>query len=110
VDRVEHHHINRCHGERPVLERARAVVGIAGINWWFTSGNPIVTLWTPATGAREFQCEPTDLVVLVRGMAHTLHPDHPLVHHQFSSVPRPGVREGHIPVAILQRERSSALE
>jgi mannose-6-phosphate isomerase-like protein (cupin superfamily) len=70
--------------------------------WWFTSGNPSVTLWTPATGAREYQCEPGDLVVLVRGMAHTLRADHPLVYHQFSSVPRPGARQGHIPVATLQ--------
>ena len=66
--------------------------------WWFTSGEPIVTLWTEATGARTYQLGPGDLVACVRGVAHTLRADHPLVYYQFSSVQRPGARRGHLPV------------
>jgi len=69
--------------------------------WWFTSGDPTVTLWTPATGERKYQLEPGDLVVLVRGMAHTLWAEHALTYFQFSSVPRPGARGGHLTVEEL---------
>jgi len=68
--------------------------------WWFTSGKPVVTLWTSITGTREYQLEEGDLVVLVRGMAHTLRADHKLVYQQFSSIKRPGTRDGHLPVVI----------
>jgi len=66
--------------------------------WWFTGGKPIVTLWTASKGAREYSLEEGDLVVLVRGMAHTLRADHTLTYFQFSSIPRPGARAGHLPV------------
>ncbi len=69
--------------------------------WWFTGGSPIVTLWTKATGAREYKLQPGDLVACVRGVAHTLRADHDLVYHQFSSVRRPGAREGHLPIEKL---------
>lgn len=65
--------------------------------WWFTSGEPLITLWTQAAGSRHFQLHSGDLVACVRGVAHTLHADHQLVYFQFSSVRRPGAREGHIP-------------
>ncbi len=64
--------------------------------WWFTSGTPVVTLWTEATGVREYQLEPGDMVACLRGVAHTLRADHELVYFQFSSVPRPGTRPGHL--------------
>ncbi len=67
--------------------------------WWFTSGEPVVTLWTEATGTREYHLRAGDMVACVRGVAHTLHADHPLIYHQFSSVRRPGAREGHLPIA-----------
>ena len=66
--------------------------------WWFTSGTPIVTLWTEATGAQEYHLQAGDLVACVRGVAHTLRADHPLVYYQFTSVKRPGARMGHLPV------------
>jgi mannose-6-phosphate isomerase-like protein (cupin superfamily) len=66
--------------------------------WWFTEGEPVVTLWTEATGAREYRLAAGDLVACGRGVAHTLRADHPLVYYQFSSVRRPGAREGHLPV------------
>ena len=66
--------------------------------WWFTSGTPIVTLWTEATGAREYHLQAGDLVACVRGVAHTLRADHPLVYYQFTSVKHPGARMGHLPV------------
>jgi mannose-6-phosphate isomerase-like protein (cupin superfamily) len=64
--------------------------------WWFVEGHPRVTLWTPATGTRDYALGPGDLVALVRGMAHTLRADHPLVYHQFESLPAEGVRRGHL--------------
>jgi quercetin dioxygenase-like cupin family protein len=64
--------------------------------WWFTSGTPVVTLWTPETGLREYQLEPGDMVACRRGVAHTLWADHTLVYQQFSSVLRPGARGGHL--------------
>jgi mannose-6-phosphate isomerase-like protein (cupin superfamily) len=69
--------------------------------WWFTSGEPVVTLWTEALGAREYRLRPGDLVACLRGVAHTLRADHPLVYHQFSGVRRPGAREGHLEVPPL---------
>ena len=72
--------------------------------WWFTSGRPVVTLWTEATGPREYGLGPGDLVACPRGVAHTLRADHPLVYHQFSSVRRPGARPGHRPVAAERPE------
>src|SRR5579862_216782 len=66
--------------------------------WWFTSGEPVITLWTEAAGARQYHLHPGDLVACVRGVAHTLRADHPLTYYQFSSVRRPGAREGHLPV------------
>jgi mannose-6-phosphate isomerase-like protein (cupin superfamily) len=65
--------------------------------WWFTSGSPIVTLFTEASGKREYQLQAGDMVACLRGVAHTLRADHALVYYQFCSVRRPGVREGHIP-------------
>ncbi|MBI3922331.1 MAG: hypothetical protein HY318_13000 [Armatimonadetes bacterium] len=65
--------------------------------WWFTSGEPVVTLWTQASGAKEHQLHPGDMVACVRGVGHTLRADHDLVYFQFCSVPRPGAREGHLP-------------
>jgi mannose-6-phosphate isomerase-like protein (cupin superfamily) len=64
--------------------------------WWFTEGNPVVTLWTPQSGLRDYQLEPGDLVACRRGVAHTLWADHMLVYQQFSSVPRPGAHGGHL--------------
>ena len=64
--------------------------------WWFTSGTPVVTLWTKTSGAHEYQLQPGDMVACLRGVAHTLRADHPLVYFQFSSVRRPGAREGHL--------------
>lgn len=64
--------------------------------WWFTSGTPVITLWSEATGIREYQLEPGDMVACLRGVAHTLRADHELVYFQFSSVPRPGARSGHL--------------
>ena len=66
--------------------------------WWFTEGEPVVTLWTEAVGTREYRLQAGDLVACVRGVAHTLRADHRLVYHQFSSIRRPGAREGHLPV------------
>jgi mannose-6-phosphate isomerase-like protein (cupin superfamily) len=68
--------------------------------WWFTSGEPVITLWTEAAGTREYRLQPGDLVACVRGIAHTLRADHPLIYYQFSSVKRAGAREGHLPVAL----------
>lgn len=64
--------------------------------WWFTSGTPVVTLWTEATGTREYQLEPGDMVACLRGVAHTLRADHELVYFQFASCPRHGARGGHL--------------
>jgi quercetin dioxygenase-like cupin family protein len=69
--------------------------------WWFTSGEPVVTLWTEGAGAREYRLGPGDLVACLRGVAHTLRANHPLIYFQFSSVRRPGAREGHLPVPPL---------
>ena len=71
--------------------------------WWFTSGSPVVTLWTEAAGAQEFQLEPGDMVACLRGVAHTLRADHALVYYQFSSVRANGAREGHILPEELHR-------
>jgi quercetin dioxygenase-like cupin family protein len=65
--------------------------------WWFTSGDPVITLWTEASGTHEYHLHAGDLVACLRGVAHTLRADHPLVYYQFSSVRRPGAREGHLP-------------
>ena len=64
--------------------------------WWFTSGTPVVTLWTEAAGEREYRLEPGDMVACLRGVANTLRADHELVYFQFSSVRRDGAREGHL--------------
>ena len=64
--------------------------------WWFTSGTPVVTLWTEAAGAREYRLGPGDMVACLRGVAHTLRADHRLVYYQFSSVRRAGARPGHL--------------
>ena len=72
--------------------------------WWFTSGEPVVTLWTPGAGESEHRLGPGDLVALVRGMAHTLRADHDLVYFQFAGVRRPGAREGHLPLERLLKE------
>ncbi len=64
--------------------------------WWFTSGDPTITLWTEGAGTRRYQLHAGDLVACLRGVAHTLHAEQPLVYHQFSSVKRPGSREGHL--------------
>jgi quercetin dioxygenase-like cupin family protein len=66
--------------------------------WWFTSGEPTVTLWTVRSGAKEYALQPGDMVACVRGVAHTLRAETDLVYFQFSSVKRPGAREGHLPV------------
>ena len=68
--------------------------------WWFTQGEPVVTLWTESGGARQYHLHPGDLVACLRGVAHTLHADHTLVYYQFSSARRPGAREGHLPVTL----------
>jgi mannose-6-phosphate isomerase-like protein (cupin superfamily) len=68
--------------------------------WWFTQGDPIVTLWTESSGSREYQLYPGDMVVCPRGVAHTLRADHDLIYYQFFSVRRPGTRMGHIPVNV----------
>ena len=65
--------------------------------WWFTGGTPRVTLWTQASGEREYQLQPGDMVACLRGVAHTLYADHDLVYFQFCSVRRPGARDGHLP-------------
>jgi quercetin dioxygenase-like cupin family protein len=70
--------------------------------WWFTQGEPLVTLWTETAGARQYQLHPGDLVACLRGVAHTLHADHTLVYYQFSSVRRAGAREGHLPVILAE--------
>jgi len=64
--------------------------------WWFTSGEPLVTLWTERAGEHQYHLQGGDLVACLRGVAHTLHADHTLVYFQFSSVRRPGAREGHL--------------
>ena len=66
--------------------------------WWFTRGAPEVTLWTEGGGTRDYLLRAGDLVACVRGVAHTLRADHELAYYQFSSVRRPGAREGHIPL------------
>lgn len=71
--------------------------------WWFTTGEPLVTLWTESAGTRQYQLHPGDLVACPRGIAHTLQADHPLVYYQFSSVRRPDAREGHLPVTMEKR-------
>ena len=70
--------------------------------WWFTSGNPIITLWTEAAGAREYQLGPGDMVACLRGVAHTLRADCEVVYFQFSSTPRAGAREGHLTEGVPQ--------
>lgn len=75
--------------------------------WCFTSGSPIVTLWTPTSGRKEYQLQPGDLVACVRGVGHTLKADHALVYFQFESVPRQGARRGHLPVVEEPTEDDS---
>jgi mannose-6-phosphate isomerase-like protein (cupin superfamily) len=70
--------------------------------WWFTSGTPVVTLWTEENGIREYQLEPGDMVACLRGVAHSLRADHELVYFQFFSVLRPGTREGHLTEGVPQ--------
>jgi mannose-6-phosphate isomerase-like protein (cupin superfamily) len=76
--------------------------------WWFTEGEPVVTLWTEDSGAREYQLGPGDLVACLRGVAHTLRAEHRLTYRQFSSVRRPGAREGHVPVEAHDHARHGA--
>jgi mannose-6-phosphate isomerase-like protein (cupin superfamily) len=64
--------------------------------WWFTEGNPKVTLRSPTGMVKEFALEPGDMVACVRGVEHTLRADHQLVYYQFSSVPTGGERQGHL--------------
>ncbi|HVF09595.1 MAG TPA: hypothetical protein VNA16_02275, partial [Abditibacteriaceae bacterium] len=64
--------------------------------WWFTSGTPLVTLWTETSGAHEYLLQAGDMVACLRGVAHTLRADHALVYYQFCSVRRPRAREGHL--------------
>ena len=64
--------------------------------WWFTVGEPEVTLWNAAEGERKFQLHPGDMVACLRGVAHTLKADHALTYFQFSSLRREGAREGHL--------------
>ena len=64
--------------------------------WWFTDGNPIVTLRSPSGAVKELALEPGDMVACVRGVEHTLRADHELVYHQFSSAPTGGERRGHL--------------
>ncbi len=64
--------------------------------WWFTEGNPRVTLRSPSGVIKEFTLEPGDMVACVRGVEHTLWADHELVYYQFSSVPSGGERSGHL--------------
>jgi mannose-6-phosphate isomerase-like protein (cupin superfamily) len=68
--------------------------------WWFVKGSPVITLWTEKAGLREYRLQPGDMVACLRGVAHTLRSDETLVYHQFSSVRRPGAREGHQPVEL----------
>jgi mannose-6-phosphate isomerase-like protein (cupin superfamily) len=68
--------------------------------WWFTSGDPLITLWTEGAGTHRYQVHAGDLVACLRGVAHTLHADHPLVYYQFSSVRRPDAREGHLTAGV----------
>ncbi|UCH35852.1 MAG: hypothetical protein JSV65_05725 [Armatimonadota bacterium] len=64
--------------------------------WWFTEGNPRVTLRSPTGVVKEFALEPGDMVACVRGVEHTLTADHELVYYQFSSAPTGGERQGHL--------------
>lgn len=64
--------------------------------WLFTAGEPQVTLQTPNGTQKTYELHPGDMVACVRGVAHTLKADHPLVYFQFSSVRREGAREGHL--------------
>jgi len=64
--------------------------------WWFTEGNPKVTLRSPTGVVREFALEPGDMVACVRGVEHTLWADHDLVYYQFSSVPTGAEHQGHL--------------
>jgi mannose-6-phosphate isomerase-like protein (cupin superfamily) len=70
--------------------------------WWFTSGTPVVTLWTEGSAPREYQLNPGDMVACLRGVAHTLRADHELVYFQFSSVPRPGASGAHLTEGVPQ--------
>ena len=73
--------------------------------WWFTAGNPIVTLWNESAGTRKFELGPGDMVANLRGSAHTLFADHEVVYFQFSSVRREGAREGHLlPEELMRNE------
>src|ERR1041385_7669036 len=69
-------------------------------DWWFTSGSPIVTLWSRASGLREYQLAPGDLVACLRGVAHTLWADHVVTYYQFSSVRPPGKRGDHLTAGL----------
>jgi mannose-6-phosphate isomerase-like protein (cupin superfamily) len=64
--------------------------------WWFTSGNPRVTLRNHEGIMREMTLEPGDLVACVRGVEHTLRADHELVYFQFMSVLEGCERDGHL--------------
>lgn len=72
--------------------------------WWFTSGRPVITLWTESCGTRRYQLEPGDMVACLRGVAHTLHANEELVYFQFSSVPRPGAHGGHLTDGVPQMD------
>lgn len=64
--------------------------------WWFVSGNPRITLRTPAGVTKTVVLEPGDMVACVRGIEHTLWADHELVYYQFSSVQTGTERQGHL--------------
>jgi len=64
--------------------------------WWFTAGQPRITLRSPSGEVKEFILEPGDMIACVRGVEHTLWADHELVYYQFSSVRTGGERKGHL--------------
>jgi mannose-6-phosphate isomerase-like protein (cupin superfamily) len=64
--------------------------------WWFTEGNPTVTLRSPGGIVATELLGPGDMAACVRGIEHTLRADHELVYFQFSSIPRGGERTGHL--------------
>ena len=64
--------------------------------WWFTGGNPQITLRSPTGVVKEFLLEPGDMIACIRGVEHTLRADHELVYYQFSSVPVGSERGGHL--------------
>jgi len=64
--------------------------------WWFTSGQPVVTLRSPAGRVERVTLEPGDMVACVRGIAHTLWADHELVYYQYTSILDGNERGGHL--------------